>query len=144
MNPRCKDITRFGHNNCFILRLPIELQTQIFIECASYPYGQLMIEHEVPQVLLLVCKYWRDLAYATSRLWSSFEIHFGTWEQNFKGTEGDARILSRVRLFARGNIISLPIRNVGASYATLLEVARHRAVDAKFLLRAPFKCRTCT
>ncbi|KAH7869063.1 uncharacterized protein C8R40DRAFT_1177188 [Lentinula edodes] len=101
MNPRCKDITRFGHNNCFILRLPIELQTQIFIECASYPYGQLMIEHEVPQVLLLVCKYWRDLAYATSRLWSSFEIHFGTWEQNFKGTEGDARILSRVRLWLR-------------------------------------------
>ncbi|KAJ3849727.1 hypothetical protein EV368DRAFT_46703 [Lentinula lateritia] len=100
-NSDCQDITRFGHNKCFILRLPIELQTQIFIECACYPYGQLMIEHEAPQVLLLVCKYWRDLAYATSRLWSSFEIHFGTWEQNFQGMEGDARILSRVRLWLR-------------------------------------------
>ncbi|KAJ4472082.1 hypothetical protein J3R30DRAFT_1029332 [Lentinula aciculospora] len=94
--------TRFeeiSQNKCFISRLPIELQTQIFSECASQPYGQLMNEHEAPQVLLLVCKYWKNLASATSSLWSSFEAKFGTWALNCRGPKGDALILSRMRLW---------------------------------------------
>ncbi|KAJ3734492.1 hypothetical protein DFJ43DRAFT_1152170 [Lentinula guzmanii] len=103
MISRCQenDNARYGHNKCFILRLPIELQTQIFTECASRPYGQLMDARAAPQVFLLVCKYWRDLAYATSSLWSSFELHFGTWPLNFEDPEGDAPILLRMKLWLR-------------------------------------------
>jgi hypothetical protein len=96
-----QDSACFLHNKCYILRLPIELQTQIFMECISRPFGQLMNEHQAPQVLLSVCRDWRDLAYATSNLWSSFEVEFGTWALNFRDPDGDAVLLSRMKLWLR-------------------------------------------
>jgi len=91
----------FPPKKYYFARLPIELQTQIFTECISQPFGQLMDEHQAPQVLVSVCKDWRDLAYSTSSLWSSFQVHFGTWTLNFKDPEGDAVLLSRMKLWLR-------------------------------------------
>ncbi|KAJ3713783.1 hypothetical protein C8R42DRAFT_683684 [Lentinula raphanica] len=91
----------FEHDRCFINRLPIELLTQIFTECADPPSTRLTNEHGAPQLLLRVCKQWRDLAYATPSLWSSFEIHFGTWALNYNASEGDALALARMNLWLR-------------------------------------------
>jgi hypothetical protein len=96
-----QDNVYFGHRKCYILRLPVELQTQIFMECLPQPFGQLMDQYQAPHVLLSVCKGWRDIVYATSSLWSSFEAQFGTWTLNFKDPEGDAVLLSRMKLWLR-------------------------------------------
>ncbi|KAF5393689.1 hypothetical protein D9757_000368 [Collybiopsis confluens] len=94
-----QDIACFCHDTCYFSRLPVELQTQVFSESISQPFGQLNDESQAPQILLLVCKGWRDLIYNTPSLWSSFEVRFGTWALNFKSADGDAVLLSRMKLW---------------------------------------------
>jgi len=115
---------RFRHNKCHILRLPIELQIQIFTECMFQPFAQLEDQHQAPQMFLSVCRNWRDLAYATPSLWSSFELCFGTWSLNFEDPEGDAFLLSRMKLWLRrsGNYAL----SVKISYETPVPFPRDR------------------
>ncbi|KIK65686.1 hypothetical protein GYMLUDRAFT_365884 [Collybiopsis luxurians FD-317 M1] len=96
---KSQNVACFRHNKCYFARLPVELQTQIFLDCVPQPFGSLMDGNQAPQVLLSVCKNWRDVAYSTSSLWSSFEVRFGTWALNFKDPGGDAVLITRMRLW---------------------------------------------
>ncbi|KIM42790.1 hypothetical protein M413DRAFT_26783 [Hebeloma cylindrosporum] len=52
--------------------LPLELQVEIFSHCLPlFPHFNV---EEAPFLITRVCKTWRDLAYNTPKLWSTFEI----------------------------------------------------------------------
>jgi len=52
--------------------LPLELQVEIFSHCLPlFPHFDV---NEAPLLITRVCKAWRDLAYNTPKLWSTFEI----------------------------------------------------------------------
>ncbi|KAJ6541966.1 hypothetical protein DFH09DRAFT_883547, partial [Mycena vulgaris] len=54
-----------------ITRLPFDISSEIFVECMPThpkPGG-----HLIPPLFLKICRWWTNIAFTTSRLWS--EIH---------------------------------------------------------------------
>ncbi|KAK7064916.1 hypothetical protein R3P38DRAFT_2827026 [Favolaschia claudopus] len=64
-------------NNCFdpVARLPLELQSEIFLCCL--PSQELTVNTRGPPLLFLrVSRLWRDIALATPKLWAHLSIAF--------------------------------------------------------------------
>ncbi|PFH50318.1 hypothetical protein AMATHDRAFT_4054 [Amanita thiersii Skay4041] len=61
-------------------RLPIELQTEIFLQ--AIPHYPSILKLTGPIILSQVCRKWRIIALGTPKLWSSFSIHLPSPDAN--------------------------------------------------------------
>ncbi|KAJ7641713.1 hypothetical protein FB45DRAFT_361118 [Roridomyces roridus] len=57
-----------------IARLPLEISSQIFVQCLPPGSPAVPDGHQVPMLLLNVCNAWTDIALSTTDLWT--KIHF--------------------------------------------------------------------
>ncbi|KAJ6523676.1 hypothetical protein DFH09DRAFT_883954, partial [Mycena vulgaris] len=57
-------------------RLPLEISSEIFLQCSYLsPHPQAGALH-IPMLLLNICNTWSDIAIATPALWAAIHIRF--------------------------------------------------------------------
>ncbi|KAJ7723894.1 hypothetical protein B0H16DRAFT_1333825, partial [Mycena metata] len=71
-----------------ILTLPPEITSHIFLDCLPFHGRVRPSSIKAPLVLAQACRYWRDVALATPRLWSSIDLNLEIGRPNIpeKGT----------------------------------------------------------
>lgn len=102
-----EDLQELHHQSFPFDLLPLELQVEIFSHCLPlFPHFDI---DEAPLLITRVCKAWRDLAYNTPKLWSTFEI-----EITGSGTSTpfhDLSIMSTIQLWLeRSKAVPLNVR----------------------------------
>jgi hypothetical protein len=64
-----------------VRRLPPEILSLIFLECLTFYHNGEVVYPSRKDILLFgqICRYWRDVATSTSRLWSTLSIDLRAW-----------------------------------------------------------------
>ncbi|KAJ7657481.1 hypothetical protein B0H17DRAFT_870855, partial [Mycena rosella] len=59
-----------------VSRLPLEISSEIFIQCLPSTSNPQPGARDIPMLLLNICNAWTDIALSTPALWEAIHIQF--------------------------------------------------------------------